>query len=108
MFVPALLPGQAGGCEGGDGVVDGPGYDHVVVERHHGGGEEVGEAEPGKERGQVGVERGRAQTGVLAQGDLQEEAGDADEEEHDGVGDEEGAAAVLVAQVRESPDVSQA
>ena len=45
----------------------------------------------------VRIERDRSQRRVLSHADLQEEARDADEDEHEGVGDEEGAAAVLVA-----------
>ena len=106
-LVSAVRPGKRR-REGGEEVVDGPGDDHVVVEAHHAGGQEVGEAQALEERGEVGVEGDRAHGGVLPEGDLHEEAGDADEEQHEGVGDEEGAAAVLVAQVREAPDVAKA
>ena len=43
----------------------------------------------------------------LADRQLQKEDGDAKAEQHDDVGDEEGAAAVLVAQVRKPPHVAQ-
>ena len=43
----------------------------------------------------------------LSHGELQQEDRDAQAEQHDGVGDEEGAAAVLVAQVRKPPHVTQ-
>ena len=45
---------------------------------------------------------------VLADGLLDEEGGEPDEEEHEDVGHEEGAAAVVVGHVREAPDVAQA
>ena len=43
----------------------------------------------------------------LADGELQQEDGDAQAEQHDGVRNEEGAAAILVAQVRKPPNVAQ-
>ena len=45
---------------------------------------------------------------VLPDGLLHEEGGESDEEEHEDVGDEEGAAAVVVGHVGEAPDVAQA
>ena len=44
---------------------------------------------------------------VLPDALLHEEAGEPDDEEHDDVGDHEGAAAILVGHVGEPPDVSQ-
>ena len=49
-----------------------------------------------------------AGAGVLAEAELHEEDGHADEQEHDDVGNEEHCAAVSVAQVREAPHVTQA
>ena len=45
--------------------------------------------------------------GVLAEGHFEEEERQSGEDEHDGVGDEEGSSAVLVAKIREPPDGAQ-
>ena len=45
--------------------------------------------------------------GKLAKGQFQEKQGNPDKRQHDDVGDEEGAAAVTVAEVGESPDIPE-
>ena len=105
-IVGAVGPGQVRG-EGGEGVVDGPGDDHVVVEAHEARGQKVGESQTLEQRSHVGVEGDGAEGGVLTQADFEEEAGDADEEQHEGVGDQERAAAMLVAEVGKPPNVSK-
>lgn len=45
---------------------------------------------------------------VLSYGELQQEGGYADEQQHEHIGDQERAAAELVAQVREPPHIAQA
>jgi len=87
---------------------DGPGDDHVVVEPHEALGEDVGEAEALEHGGKVAVDDGRAHGGVLAQHQLQQEGRDPDHGQHEEVGDEEDAAAVLVAEEGEPPDVAEA
>ena len=104
--IVAVVPWQLGG-ERGKEVVDGPGDDHVVVQTDEARSEKVGESQPLEEGCQVGVGGDWSQAGVLANGEFKQEAGDADEEQHEGVGDQKGAASVLEAEVGKPPNVAK-
>ncbi len=56
---------------------------------------------------QVWVDSDWSECGVLSDADLEEEAWQSDEEQHERVGNQECAAAVLVAQIREAPHIAQ-
>ena len=87
-------------------VENGPRQHHDVVaiaeENAHG----RGDADAAKERHQIPT-RDPAPLHELAQGELEEEDRNAAEEAHEQVGDEEGAAAILIRQVREAPHIAQ-
>ena len=83
--------------------MDGPGDDDVVVDGDEEGGHEHPEAEALHDGREAAEQPGGPGARVLSEGQLEEEEGESGEEEHDGVGEEEGAAAVLVSEEGEAP-----
>ena len=83
-------------------VVKSPGHNHGVVEGHHGGDGQYPIAQPLHDWGHPAEDLGAAGPRVLAQDHLHEVERKAAEQQGDQVGDEEGAAAVVVADIRES------
>ena len=99
-----MLPGQVW-REGGKEVVDGPGDDHVIIEADETLTDEVDKAETFEEWREVGVQGDRALGRVLSDLQLQQEGWDADDCQHEEVGDEEGPTSILEAQVGEPPHI---
>ena len=94
-------------CERSKEVIDGPSYDHVVVETNEALTDEVDKPEAFKKRRQMRVKGDRTKCRVLTNFQLKEEGWDADDGQHKEIGDEEGATPILEAKVGKPPDVAQ-
>ena len=81
-------------------VVPGPGHDDGVVEGHHGGDGQDPVAEALHDRRHPAEDLGAAGARVLAQDHLHEVEREAAQQQCDQVGDEEGPATVVVADIR--------
>ena len=99
-------PRERGG-EGVEEVPERPRDDDVVVERDEEGHQHTGHPDAGQGRVDLPPRLQRAHLELLPDAQLQEEERHADDHQHDRVRHEEGATAVLVAQVGEAPEVAQ-
>ena len=99
-------PWERGG-EGVEEVPQRPRDDDVVVERDEEGHQHTGHPDAGQGRVDLPPRLQRAHLELLPDAQLQEEERHADDHQHDRVRHEEGATAVLVAQVGEAPEVAQ-
>lgn len=93
--------------EGVEEVPERPRDDDVVVERDEEGHQHTAKPDAGQRRVDLPPRLQRAHLELLPDAQLQEEERHADDHQHDRVRHEEGATAVLVAQVREAPEVAQ-
>ena len=100
-FSEAAGPRQCG-PEAHEHVVPGPGHYDGVVEGHHGWDGQDPVAEPLHDGRHPAEDLGAAGPRVLAQDHLHEVEGEAAEQQGDEVGDQEGPATVVVADIRES------
>ena len=105
--VATKLPRQLG-LHSGECVEQGPRDDHVVVDGHQEGHVEHSVSQTLEGRGQPPEQLIGTESSILADGQLQEEEGQPGKGQHDGVSNQERAAPVFVAEIRESPDVAQA
>ena len=106
-FLRARVPRQLRG-EAGKQIKEGPRAYHDVVNIDEFSHDEHGVAQSLEGRHHASVDLVASHPSVLAHGQLYEEGRNAHHEEHDEVGDEEGAPAVGVGHVGEPPDVAQA
>ena len=106
IIIAAILPRKVGG-EGGKEVVDSPGDDHVVVQTNKALADKVDKAKTFEERREVRVQGDRTLGRILANLQLQEEGGDANDGQHEEVGDKKGPSTILEAQVWKPPHITQ-
>jgi hypothetical protein len=87
--VATELPRERAG-EAGEGVEEGPGDDHVVVDDHKEGDDQHSIAEALQPGSHPAEELERPLAGPLAQGQLQEEERKPGDKQHEDIGDQEG------------------
>ena len=88
-------------------VVEGPGHDEGVVEDHHGRHGKDCVAQPLHDGGELGKYLGAGRAAVLTEDHLHEVERESAQQQADAVWDEEGAAAIVIADIGEPPDIAE-
>lgn len=99
-------PGE-GVLECGKNVHKSPGDDDVVIESDTEGGKNGSETDTGKARVHTSEHTNISLLEDLSEGELKHEHGDTEEEEAEKIGDEEKSTTPLVAEIGESPEVTE-
>ena len=100
------LPGELRG-EASKGVEEGPGNDHVVIDGHKERHKQHSVAKSLEGGSHPTKNSGWSQSRVLANGELHEEERQTSQQKHQGVGHEERASSMLVAEIGEPPHIAK-